>query len=593
MERERETMRHPRTGRALIAVLAASMLVATACGGGTPAASSSPGASGSAAASEQPQQGGQIVEGTISDIATMQPVLVGDTSSGRVTGLLYDTLLQQDPKTGEVKPRMATYTTSSDGLTYTFTINDKANWSDGKPVIAQDWLTGLMAVGISAKTVRKSSFQDVVGFNEFCRPAGKQCKATASTISGVTIDSANPKKFSVKMSKVSCPAIIDLIGYTIPTQVFGKYVTATSKPEDIDSAPENTNPAVVSGPFTFKEWRKGDQIILAKNANYWQGAPNVDQYVYKVVANLTAITNGLKAGELTFGGIPAKDLAEIQTVDTLKITKYQNLGYTYIGWNTVSPTAVGLADKRVRQALAYGIDMDAVIKAVVFGEATKQVAHHVPVQWAYPDSQLEQYKYDKAKAQQLLKDAGWTPGSDGILVNKDGKKFNLTISTNSGNTERETLAQVAADQYKQLGINAVAKPEAFQGLVTKLTTGDQTLEATIIGWSLGGDPDPYSIWHSSQVPDAAKGVTGFGFTGFKDPALDKSIEEGRNPTNGDCSTAARKKQYETFNKILNENQPYNFGYSNNTIAVAQKSLQNFAPASFSTIYNVHQWWIKK
>ena len=236
--------------------------------------------------------------------------------------------------------------------------------------------------------------------------------------------------------------------------------------------------------------------------------------------------------------------------------------------------------------------MDAVIKAVVFGEASKQVAHHVPVQWAYPSVALEAYKYDKAKATSLLKDAGWVAGSDGILA-KDGKKFNLTISTNSGNTERETLAQVAADQYKQLGINAVSKPEAFQGLVTKLTTGDQTLEATIIGWSLGGDPDPYQIWHSSQIPDPAKSVTGFGFTYFKDPALDKAIEQGRNPTDGNCTTAARKANYETFNKILNENQPYNFGYSNNVLAVSSKTLQNFAPGSFSTLYNVHEWWIKK
>ncbi len=402
-------MSHPRTGRALIAVFAASMLVATACSGGTPSASSAPSAA-TATAAATPQQGGRIVEGTISDIATMQPVLVNDTASGRMTGLMYDGLVQQDAKSGEVKPKLASYTTSSDGLTYTFTINDKANWSDGKPIIAQDWLTGLTAVGKSAKTVRKSTFQDVVGFNEFCAPAGSQCKATATTITGVTIDSANPKKFSVKMTKVSCPAILDLSGYTLPTQVFGKYVTATSKAEDFDNAPENLNPTVVSGPFTFKEWRKGDQVILGKNASYWQGSPNVDEYVYKVVANSTAITNGLKTGELTFGSIIAKDLADMQTVDSVRITKYQSLGYTFIGWNTASPTAVGLADKRVRQALAYGIDMDAVIKAVVFGEATKQVAHHVPVQWAYPSVALEPYKYDKAKAQQLLKDAGWVAG---------------------------------------------------------------------------------------------------------------------------------------------------------------------------------------
>jgi len=583
--------RKQRTARVLIAGLAATMLVATAC---TPAGPiTSP--SSTPAATEQIQQGGRVIEGWATDLATIQPVLTTDTTSQRAGQLIYDNIIQQDPKTGEPKARMATYSISNDGLTYTFEMNAKANWSDGKPVIAQDWLTGLQGVAKSAKTVRKSTFQDIQGFNDYCVAAsGTQCKTTASatSISGVTIDPANPKKWSVKMAKVSCPAILDLNGYTIPTQVFGKYLTATSKPEDFDNAPENTNPTVSSGPFKFKEWRKGDQAIFSRNETYWQGAPNVDEYVMKVVANTAAITNGLKTGEITFGTIIARDLADMQTVDTVKITKYSNLGYTFIGWNTLSPTATGLADKRVRQALAYGIDMDAVIKAVVFGEAVPHYADMVPVQWSYPSSTLEPYKYDKAKALQLLKDAGWVAGSDGFLA-KDGKKFSLTISTNSGNQERETLAQVAADQYKQLGIDAKARPEAFQGLVTKLTTGDQTLEATIIGWSLGGDPDPYGRWHSSNIPDPAKKTEGFAFTGFRDAALDKAIEQGRNPSDGNCSTAARKANYETFNKILNENQPYNFGYVNNTLAVSQKTLQNFNPAPYQTLYNVHEWWVKK
>ena len=573
--------------RALIAGFAGVVLVATACtAGGGPSSNESP------AASEKPQQGGKIIEGATTDIATTQPILVADTASGRIRDLIYDTLIQVDPKTGEPKPRLATFSISQDGLKYSYEINAKANWSDGKPIIAQDWLTGLMAVGKSQKTVRKSSFQDVQGFLDYCvGSASSGCKGTAKTISGVAIDPSNPKKFTVTMTKVSCAAIIDLIGYILPTQVFGKYVTDTSK-DEIDTAPENLQPTVFSGPFKFTEWRKGDQVILSKNETYWQGAPNVDQYIYKIVANATAVANGLKTGEITFGAIQAKDLADMQTVDNVKITKYPQLGYTFIGWNTTSPQAPGLADKRVRQALAYGLDMDAVIKSVVFGEATAHVAHHVPVQWAYPDIQLQPYKYDKAKAQQLLKDAGWTPGPDGILV-KDGKKFTLTISTHSDSQERVTVAQVAAEQYKQLGIDAKSQPEAFQGLVTKLTTGDPVLDATIIGWSLGAEPDPYQIWHSSQIPDRAKGTTGFGFTFFKDPDMDKAIEAARNPTNGDCSVATRKKNYETVNKILNDNQPYNFGYVPNTLAGSQKTLQNFAPASFSTIYNVQDWWIKQ
>jgi len=572
-----------RTGRVLIAVFAATVLVATACAPGGPTAS--PGPTGTAAASAKPDQGGRIIEGSTTDIASMQPALSNDTSSSRIINLIYDNIIQQDPKNGEPKPKMATFSASSDGLTYTFEMNAKANWSDGKPVIGEDFFTSVKIAGKSKKTVRKSNYQDIEGFKDYSD--GK-----ATTISGIKVDAANPKKWTVKMTKVSCPAILDLNTMApLPTQVFGKYVTEASK-DEIDTAPENTSPTVFSGAFKFKEWRKGDQVILSKNETYWQGTPNVDEFVYKVVANSTAVTNGLKTGELTFGSLAAKDLADVQTVDSVKITKYQALGYTFIGWNTLSPTATGLADKRVRQALAYGIDMDAVIKAVVFGEATKNVAHHVAVQWSFPKSPLEQYKYDKAKAETLLKDAGWVKGSDGILA-KDGKKFSLTISTNSGNQERETLAQVAADQYKQLGIDAKARPEAFQGLVTKLTTGDQTLEATIIGWNLGGDVDPYSIWHSANVPNPATKVEGFGFTGFKDPAMDKAIEQGRNPTDGNCSTAARQANYETFNKILNEHQPYNFGYSNNVLAVSQKSLQNFNPASYSTIYNIHEWWIKK
>jgi peptide/nickel transport system substrate-binding protein len=236
--------------------------------------------------------------------------------------------------------------------------------------------------------------------------------------------------------------------------------------------------------------------------------------------------------------------------------------------------------------------MDQLIQAVASGEATAHVTHHVPAQWAYPSASLEPYRYDKTKAQQLLNDAGWTPGPDGIRQ-KDGKNLTLTLSTDTENPERVAVAQAAAEQYRQLGIDAKAAPEAFRGLAVKLTTGDPTLDATILTWTLGVEPDPYQIWHSSQIPDRAKAATGFGFTFFKDPDLDKAIEEARRPANRDCSIAARKRSYETFNKILNENQPYNFGYVPNVLIGSQRALQNFAPASFAAVYNVHEWWFKR
>ncbi|MDE3113815.1 MAG: hypothetical protein KGN00_01480 [Chloroflexota bacterium] len=568
-----------------LAFVTAIALLATACG----PSSTTPPASGSAAASASAagpvQKGGRIIEGSFSDIKTMDPILVSDTSSDYVTSKIYDSLIQADPKTGEPKPRMATFDQSKDGLTYTFTINDKANWSDGKPVIGDDYLTAKKLVAKSKLTVRKSNFKDIKGWQDYVD--GK-----ANTISGIQIDKADPKKFTVTLTKVSCDAIFQISSYVMPTQVFGKYATDTSK-DEIDKAPENSAPPVADGPFKFSQWKQGDQVVLDRNDTYWNGAPNVDQYVFKVVADSTVLAAQLKTGEINFGAIEPKDLADVQAQEGLRVTKVPQLGYTYIGWKTDSTTVPALGDKRVRQALAYGLNMKDVIQAVLFGEGQAHVTHFVPVQWAYPDpSTLNQYPYDTQKAESLLQQAGYKKNANGIYE-KDGKPISFTIHTNQGNKTRETLAQVASEQYKKIGVDAKVSLDQFQAMVDKLSAGDPSMDAWIIGWSLGTSVDPYAIWDSTQIPDPAKKTTGFDFGGYKNADVDKAIDEGRNPSNGDCSIAARKKQYETFSKILNDDQPYNFGFVPNSLYVTPKGLQNFDPGAFSQTYNINQWWIKK
>ncbi|MDP9276035.1 MAG: hypothetical protein M3O99_10640, partial [Chloroflexota bacterium] len=95
-------MTHHRTTRNLLVVAAAALLVATACSAGPAASSPTP------ASSEKPQQGGKIIQGDIADIATIQPILSADTSSSRISNLIYDGLIQQDYKNGEPKAKMAT-----------------------------------------------------------------------------------------------------------------------------------------------------------------------------------------------------------------------------------------------------------------------------------------------------------------------------------------------------------------------------------------------------------------------------------------------------------------------------------------------------
>src|SRR2546427_7646835 len=286
-----------RQWRTALAVFATITLAAAACGqpqtGGT-----------GAPAEEKPVAGGRVIEGTPSDAQRLNPAVSNDNVSSLINSKIYDTLVNTNPKTGEAIPWMGKWTLSSDNLVYTWTIEGKANWSDGKPVIAQDWLTRVKTQGRSKITPNKSTFNDVEGYQDYS--SGK-----ATSISGITIDGADAKKFAVKFTRPFCPALLSVFGAApLPAHIFGKYTVGNDPSKNVDEAPENTAPPVASGPLKFKEWRKGDQLTLVRNETYWAGAPLLDEYVLKVVADSTVVAAQLKTRERTVGLVEPGDVAD-------------------------------------------------------------------------------------------------------------------------------------------------------------------------------------------------------------------------------------------------------------------------------------------
>jgi peptide/nickel transport system substrate-binding protein len=534
--------------------------------------------------SQEPRRGGRLVEGSFMDVKTLNPMLANDVASATVTGRIYDGLIYADPRSGDPKPNLATWTVAADGLTYSWQLQPGAAWSDGRPIVGADYLEVVRASARSKKTLRKTNFQMIEGFEEYA--AGR-----SRTITGIRLSGSDPKAFTVRFTKVWCAAVTTAFGIApIPAHVFGKYTVDEDAGRNLDEAPENLAPPVASGPFKLKDWRKGDQLVLDRNDTYFKGAPFVDQYVFKIVADVTALSSQLRSGEINFGAIEPKDYADISRRQELQILRFQQLGYTGIGWNTRSQTAPALQDKRVRQALAYGLDIDGFVKTALFGQGVKMVQHHPQIYWAAaPTASVESYRYEPAKAEELIRSAGYQRGADGYYA-REGKPLSVTIVTNQGNKVRETLLQSASDQYKQIGVRVNARLEPFDATVDKLSTGAADVEAWIIGWSLGIDPDPYSIWHSSQIPDAAKRTTGFNFSRFTTPGLDKAINDGRTPADKDCGMAARQRSYEAFNKILNDEQPYEFGFSQFTLLTVPARLRGPQPGPFAVYWNIEKWW---
>lgn len=564
--------------RRALTLICSGLLVAAACG-------APPGPTTGQAPGDEPVRGGRIVDSTISDIKTLNPVLSSDTASSAVWGPVYIGLTRVNPDNGEILPNLAEkFELSPDGKTLTYTLRDNLVWSDGVPFTGEDYKYTAEAVMRSKVTVRKSAFANVAGAKDY--QDGK-----SDGISGIQVTESG-KKITITFAQVFCPAVAQLggagAGGIIPKHHFVKHwdnkSTDTSK--TIDSNPLNMAPPAAMGPFVFKEHKPGIQATLVRNDKYFRGAPLVDEYIVKIYADNTAVKAALLVGEVTYSSISPQDWDELSKAPNLKGSRFPGLGNSYIGWNPNNPKTPWLADKRVRQALNHGLNVDQIIDKVLFGFGKRVFAHSVPVQWSFDPEGLNPYKHDPARAKQLIESAGAKMGPDGVYRWTDGKPMTVRIETNSGNTVRESILQIAQEQYGQIGIKVEPLLESFPALTENTRFGKPNWEGFILGFSYGIDPDPYGIWHSSEAH-----ATGFNRVGFK--SADKLLEAQR--SGPDCSQAARKKVIHEVDKLLNDEAPWTFLWAGDSLVFAQTSLQNFDPKPFSTgsFWNVEKWWIKR
>ncbi|MBA2372086.1 MAG: hypothetical protein H0V71_10635 [Chloroflexi bacterium] len=567
--------------RRIAAFLSTFVILAVACGPTVP--------TGPVTKEEAPVPGGRIVESSISDVKTFQPVISTDTASLTAWGYVYSSLLRSNPDTGDLEPGLAEkFALSSDGLTVTYTLRDGLKWSDGQPFTAEDFKYTAEAVGRSKKTVRKSTLQDIVGWKDYVDGKADQVTGIQSKDGGKTIE--------ITLTKPFCPALRNLSGAgaggILPKHHFMKVWDnkSTDVAKNIDENALNMAPPASTGPFIFQEFKPGIQTTYTANPNYYRGKPLIDEWVLKVYGDTAAVKAALLTGEVHFAGSAPIDVEELQNAgkETLNFHRQKGVSsYNFIGWNGKAAKAPWLASKDVRQALAYGLNAKTIVDKIVLGYGHQVFAHTPQASWAYSEEGLNKYPYDTAKAKQLLEKAGAKMGADGVYRWTDGTPMQMRIETNQGNKTRETILEVAQDQYKQIGIKIDPLLEAFPALLDRIDPGTD-YEGFIIGWSLGLDPDMYGIFHSSQ-----QGKGQFNNVFFTNAEADTAMIAGRNGP--DCSTGARKTQYQKVNKILNEEAPYTFLFTQDSLVFANKNLKAFEPKQYSSQsgWNIEKWWLKR
>ena len=311
------------------------------------------------------------------------------------------------------------------------------------------------------------------------------------------------------------------------------------------------------GPFVFQEWKSDQHITLKHYEGYWEGRPNYKQYRYRIIPDLLTQEMEFYAGTVDAYAVRPHQVERLKQDPTYQSFSGLSFGYTYIGYNMRREP---FKDPRVRRALSMAIDVDKIIKFVLFSQGEKITGPFVK-QTDYYNHQIQPLPYDPQGALKLLEEAGWRRNQEGWLE-KNGKRFQFTLITNSGNDLRKAILTVAQDEWKRIGIDV--RTDLLEWAVFIQERVDKAdFDALVLGWSMGIEPDLFQIWHSSQTHPHQ-----LNFVGFKNEQADDLIVKIRQEYEHD-----RQVEYcHRLHEIIAREQPYTFLYVGRWTAVLDKRI---------------------
>ncbi len=455
--------------------------------------------------------------------------LTADKNADIAASQLYDPLVFQNEK-GEIEPALAeSWEVSDDGCVYTFKLRQGVTFHNGEPFTADD----------------------VIATWEY----------------GKSEDSAWPDRYSMvaNVEKVD--------EYTVKVSTDGPKPLLLATMHDFWSIIPNEYMAEVgvdgfqehpigTGPFMFEEWVKGDHITYKANPNYWrEGLPKVAEIVFRPIPDSATRVAAIQADEIDLvQRLSAEEAESLQNVDGVTVISYPVSRIFYIAFNNLT-TGKGLPteDPKVRQAMNYAVDVDAIIDALFGGHGRRAAGYVASSELGF--GVVKPFPYDPEKAKQLLAEAGYPNGFEIDMAGPAGAYGSF-----------EEVLQAIAGYLGEVGIKVnleIMESGQYWDLQAKKelpplfgdSWSDESGEAyTRIKGALGGWDAPYSAW--------------------SDPEIDRLIE-------GIASTVdieARKALYEELQVYMQENPPFIYLYEPMAFEAIRDRVVDYVPRSCEMYY---------
>jgi peptide/nickel transport system substrate-binding protein len=309
------------------------------------------------------------------------------------------------------------------------------------------------------------------------------------------------------------------------------------------------------GPFRLIEFKPGEKIILKANDDYFDGRPNLDYAVFKVIENSTTRMLELKKGtvDLMLNSVPAYAVKFVERMDDIDVIKEPGITFQYMGYNLKDPIT---GNREVRRAISHAINRDEIIRYSLKGLAEKAYGMILaPTNWAY-ESDVTRYEYNQELAKHLLDEAGYKdPDGSG-----PGIRFKLTFKT-SKNKEANEIAQIYRAQLKEVGIELEVMSFEWGTFFGDIKSGN--FQVYSLRWIGIVDPDIfYYVFHTASMPPS-----GANRNLYENRLIDGLIEQSRT----EMDVTKRKELYSYIQKIAVDDIIYTpLWYVKNVLAINKR-----------------------
>ena len=440
-----------------------------------------------------------------SDITTLDPAMIVDVAGGAVSAKIFNGLVRFDEDSKIIPDLAESLSISKDGKVYTFKLRQGVRFHNGRELRADDVKYSFERVlNPGTKSSRTWLFDRISGAREFM-------DGTEAHVHGIkaldeyTVEIEIKEPFGPFLSLLAMPP-----AYIVPQEEVEVEVKVEGKEgrKDFSSHPIGT------GPFKIKEWKRGRELILSANEDYFLGRPKMGGIAYRIIPEeLTAIAE-FESGNLDVMGVPSTEFRRYSESPKWRglIQKSHGLNTFYLGLNCQKPP---FNDKRVRQALNYAIDRERILKTILEGRGELASGPIPPFLKPSTLALRERegvrvgYRYDPDKARSILREAGL----------ENGFEFRIYQAPDQDTVD---IMEVVQQYLKDVGIRAEIVQLEWSAFKEAINNGEA--DSFWLSWR-ADYPDPenflFPLFHSSNWGSAGNRAR------FKDPDIDRFIEDAQ------------------------------------------------------------------